>query len=103
MRFPKIKIQYEDESLNEKEKDLEGFIARVFQHELDHIKGLTLLNWRLCHLGLEFLDRTENEENKEINDVFYFFFFSSLLMNFLYFFNRKFYFFFIIKFGKLLY
>lgn len=34
-----------DEDLEEIEKELEGFEARVFQHEVDHIFGRHLLNW----------------------------------------------------------
>ena len=62
-------MEYEDEGLSEKKKTFEGFMARVFQHELDHLKGFTLLNWRLCHLELEFMDKTETVENQEICKV----------------------------------
>jgi len=68
-RFLKIKVEYDDEGLNTREKVLEGFLARLFQHELDHLRGLTLINWRLNHLGLDFLDKEENEDNKEILQV----------------------------------
>ena len=31
--------------MEEVEKELSGFPARVFQHELDHLKGGHLLSW----------------------------------------------------------
>ena len=35
-----IIIKYEDEGKNKIKNKLEGFIARVFQHEYDHIEGI---------------------------------------------------------------
>lgn len=39
-RQPKIKIQYQDEEFNEHLKEFDGLIARVIQHEYDHIEGI---------------------------------------------------------------
>lgn len=39
-RQPKIKIQYQDEEFNEHVKEFDGLIARVIQHEYDHIEGI---------------------------------------------------------------
>ncbi|WP_127715016.1 peptide deformylase [Halobacteriovorax sp. HLS] len=39
-RPSKIKVIFQDEQANEKEIVLEGFLATVFQHELDHLFGL---------------------------------------------------------------
>lgn len=39
-RQPKIKIQYQDEEFNEHIKEFDGLIARVIQHEYDHIEGI---------------------------------------------------------------
>lgn len=47
-RFKTIKIRYIDEHGNSVEQVLNGFIARVFQHEADHLEGKV------------FLDRVEN-------------------------------------------
>ena len=39
-RQPKIKIQYQDEDFNTYVKEYDGLIARVIQHEYDHIEGV---------------------------------------------------------------
>ncbi|SHG43840.1 peptide deformylase [Winogradskyella jejuensis] len=39
-RQPKIKIQYQDEDFNTYTEEYDGLIARVIQHEYDHIEGI---------------------------------------------------------------
>lgn len=39
-RKPKIKIQYQDENFKTHVEEFEGLIARVIQHEYDHIDGI---------------------------------------------------------------
>lgn len=39
-RKPKIKIQYQDEEFNTYVEEYDGLIARVIQHEYDHIEGI---------------------------------------------------------------
>ena len=39
-RQPKIKIKYQDENFETHIEELEGLIARVVQHEYDHIEGI---------------------------------------------------------------
>lgn len=39
-RQPKIKIQYQDENFNTHIEEYDGLIARVIQHEYDHIEGV---------------------------------------------------------------
>ncbi|GGI57134.1 peptide deformylase [Winogradskyella haliclonae] len=39
-RQPKIKIQYQDEDFNTHVEEYDGLIARVIQHEYDHIEGV---------------------------------------------------------------
>lgn len=39
-RKPKIKIQYQDENFETHVEEYEGLIARVIQHEYDHIEGI---------------------------------------------------------------
>ncbi len=39
-RQPKIKIQYQDENFETHVEEYEGLIARVIQHEYDHIDGI---------------------------------------------------------------
>jgi len=39
-RQPKIKIQYQDENFDQHVEEYDGLIARVIQHEYDHIEGI---------------------------------------------------------------
>lgn len=39
-RKPQIKIQYQDENFETHEKEFDGLLARVIQHEYDHIEGV---------------------------------------------------------------
>jgi peptide deformylase len=39
-RQPKIKIQYQDENFETHTEEFDGLIARVIQHEYDHIEGV---------------------------------------------------------------
>tara|TARA_R110002073_G_scaffold126764_6_gene271816 strand:+ start:76 stop:666 length:591 start_codon:yes stop_codon:yes gene_type:complete len=39
-RKPKIKIQFQDENFKTHIKEFDGILARVIQHEYDHIEGL---------------------------------------------------------------
>ena len=41
-------MSYFDETGKEHNKKLTGFIARIFQHELDHLDGITFIE-RLDH------------------------------------------------------
>ena len=39
-RQPRVKIQYQDEDFNTYTEEYDGLIARVIQHEYDHIEGV---------------------------------------------------------------
>lgn len=43
-RHTQITVRYFDQQGNEHKNDLTGFIARIFQHELDHLNGLTFID-----------------------------------------------------------
>ncbi len=43
-RHSQITVRYFDRQGNEQQKKLSGFIARIFQHELDHLNGLTFID-----------------------------------------------------------
>jgi peptide deformylase len=43
-RYKDIKVQYTDELGGNIELQLEGFVARVFQHEVDHLEGKVYLD-----------------------------------------------------------
>jgi len=43
-RFKSIEVCYSDESGERRAIKLEGFVARIFQHEFDHLDGLVYLD-----------------------------------------------------------
>lgn len=43
-RYKNISVQYTDEQGSHTELKLEGFVARVFQHETDHLEGKVYLD-----------------------------------------------------------
>lgn len=43
-RYNQITVGYFDQQGNKKQKELTGFLARIFQHELDHLNGLTFID-----------------------------------------------------------
>ncbi len=43
-RATKIEVRYRDLDWNEKKMSLEGFLARVFQHEFDHLNGVVFID-----------------------------------------------------------
>jgi len=43
-RYNQITVRYFDREGHEQQKELSGFIARIFQHELDHLNGLTFID-----------------------------------------------------------
>ena len=43
-RALKVKVRYRDLDWNPQELELEGFVARVFQHELDHLNGVVFID-----------------------------------------------------------
>lgn len=43
-RYTAIKIHYLNEQGDEQTAELEGFVARVFQHEFDHLQGKVFLD-----------------------------------------------------------
>ena len=43
-RYNQITVRYFDQQGNEQRKELTDFLARIFQHELDHLNGLTFID-----------------------------------------------------------
>lgn len=39
-RSTAIKVKYFDENMDEKIEEVDGFLARVYQHEIDHLNGV---------------------------------------------------------------
>ena len=50
-RYQTIEVEYTDRNGNLQKQELTDFIARIFQHEYDHLEGLV------------FLDRVENKDD----------------------------------------
>jgi len=44
MRPDKIEVQYRDENFDWREEILDGLIARIFQHEYDHLQGILFID-----------------------------------------------------------
>lgn len=61
----KIKIKYQDENGREQIKEIEGFLACVFSHEIDHLNGKLLID-RVSSLKRQFIKkRILKCENKD--------------------------------------
>jgi hypothetical protein len=45
--------------MEEQEEEMEGFRARIFQHELDHLTGKHLLTWTVSEGEVELLPQAE--------------------------------------------
>lgn len=58
-RYNKIKVQYKTKNDETKTVTFKGFIARVFQHEYDHL------------IGKVYLDRVENSKDMISEDIYF--------------------------------
>lgn len=70
-RNPNIKIQFEDENGNQFTEEYDGMIARVIQHEYDHIEGV-LFTDHLLPLKKRLLKKKLTNISKGVVDVNYF-------------------------------
>ena len=61
-RPSEIEVSYYNESNEDIEEKLEGFRARVLQHEIDHMHGLTLLHTLTTHWRVKMLPGVSNPE-----------------------------------------
>lgn len=43
-RFQEIKVKFQDESLEKKQLNCANFLARVVQHEVDHLEGILFID-----------------------------------------------------------
>ena len=62
-RFDKIKVRYYTEKGNVVKKSLAGFISRLFQHELDHLKGNLMFENAISDISLHSI-KDENTKLK---------------------------------------
>jgi peptide deformylase len=44
VRYKRIRVRYQDEKAKLHQKDLEGMLAHVFQHETDHLNGVLFVD-----------------------------------------------------------
>ena len=68
-RSENIVLRYQDENLKEHKRDFDGFIARVIQHELDHLNGVYFID-RISSLSRKLLKKqlkTISETQKHHN------------------------------------
>jgi peptide deformylase len=65
-----IRVRYLDENFNEKEEELSGLSARIFQHEYDHIEGV-LFTDRLSSLKKRLLKKKLENISKGKVEVSY--------------------------------
>lgn len=49
MRKPVVYLRYQDEQFNKHEEKFDGIIARIIQHEYDHLKGVVFVD-RISYL-----------------------------------------------------
>jgi len=69
-RNAKIKISYFDENFNSFSETFDGMIARIIQHEYDHLEGV-LFTDRINPLKRQFLKKRLDNISKGIVDVNY--------------------------------
>jgi peptide deformylase len=58
-RAHRIRVRYRDLDFRSREMDLEGFVARVFQHEFDHLEGRVFIDKMLPESRAKVEDRIE--------------------------------------------
>lgn len=69
-RQPEVVLEYEDENFELHEEKFDGVIARVIQHEYDHLEGI-LFTDRLSPLKKRLIKGKLNDISKGIVDVDY--------------------------------
>ncbi|HNY01555.1 MAG TPA: peptide deformylase [Bacteroidales bacterium] len=69
-RKPVIHIRYQDENFNEHDERYEGVVARVIQHEYDHIEGIVMVD-RIPSLKKMLLQRRLSDISKGNVEVRY--------------------------------
>ena len=69
-RKPRIRLQYMDENFNSFDEYLEGYKARILQHEMDHLNGI-LFTDRISPLRKRLLNAKLKAISKGITEVKY--------------------------------
>ena len=60
----KIKVRWQNEKGEYEEKEIDGFLACVFSHEIDHLNGKLLID-RVSPLKRQFLKKKIAKQAKE--------------------------------------
>ena len=63
-RYDKIKVRYYNMDGKAIKKPLKGFISRLFQHELDHLKGNLMFETALGDIGVE-----KDQDQKQLDQL----------------------------------
>ena len=73
LRFDKIKVRYRTVNGGVIKKPLKGFISKLFQHELDHLNGIVMLNLmnQISNYSPAYNNPAKNREIKRILDDYY--------------------------------
>ena len=64
-----ILANYLDERGEEHEQKLHDFSARVFLHELDHIEGRTMTNWKISEGNIDIIEGKEDRNRHLMTTV----------------------------------
>ena len=64
-----ILTNYLDEAGEEQEHKLHDFSARVFHHELDHIDGRTMTNWKISEGKIDIIQGKEDRNRHLMTTV----------------------------------
>ena len=65
-RFKSVKIKYQDLKGKQHEEEVNGFLARVIQHEYDHLEGILFIDKAIETFTEEELRKRYQEEDKEL-------------------------------------
>ena len=73
LRFDKIKVRYRNINGGIIKKPLKGFMSKLFQHELDHLNGVIMLDLldRITNFSPSSEHAFENKKIKELIDEYY--------------------------------
>ncbi|PZU98496.1 MAG: peptide deformylase [Pseudanabaena sp.] len=64
-RYRQITVEYCDRQGNQQVKELDGFVARIFQHEYDHLEGKVFLD--RVESNLDLVSESEYYRNNQTN------------------------------------
>jgi len=66
-RFPTVELTFQDEQGTQHHKTIEGFLAHIIQHEIDHLDGIIYLDHAFSELPKSELKNLAKEITQELN------------------------------------